>query len=40
MLGKLFKHEWKDSFLFMIILNGSILLLSILGAVFFRSMDI
>ena len=40
MLGKLFKHEWKDSFLFMIIRNGSILLLSILGAVFFRSMDI
>ncbi|MBP5310445.1 MAG: hypothetical protein J6Z05_07595 [Lachnospiraceae bacterium] len=40
MLGKLFKHEWKDSFLFMIIMNGSILLLSILGAVFFGSMDV
>ena len=40
MLGKLFKHEWKDSCLFMIILNGSILALSILGAVFFSSMDV
>ena len=40
MLGKLFKHEWKDSFLFMLILNGSILILSILGAFFFNSIDI
>ena len=40
MLGKLIRHEWKDSCLFMIILNGTILVLSILGAFFFRSADI
>lgn len=32
MLGKLFKHEWQDSWLIMTILNGSVLLLSIIGS--------
>ncbi len=36
MLGKLFVHEWKDSWKLMTILNGTVLILSVLG-VFFAS---
>lgn len=32
MLGKLFKHEWKDSWLIMTILNVSVFVLSIIGS--------
>lgn len=34
MLGKLFAHEWKDTWKLMTVLNGTVLVLSVLGVIF------